>query len=199
MPFRSDTFRRSICRRNTSFCLTSYFIFQNQVSRRYKFNYVICVERKKNKEEGKRRKIHYCSPNRYCQKKSLDPSRYTGRLKFQRSGMFARLIMEFKNSELRSPYVFTRRRVSLGGEGEGGGLYSPQFLSRCSQSFNDDGGREGRKKAAKSPFVCGLRNRKKRQFTLLSARTRSPCARTRARSLDFLVKPATRVSLDQWR
>lgn len=30
-----------------------------------------------------------------------------------------------------------------------------------------------RKKGAKSPFVCGLRNRKKRQFTLLVERTSS--------------------------
>lgn len=89
--------------------------------------------------------------------------RYTGHLKFQRLRVFTRLIISKIRSYIRHMYL----RVSL---------YSPQFLSRCSRSFNDDGGRDGRR--AKSPFVCGLRNRKKRQFTLLS-RTVSVCTYAR--------------------
>lgn len=84
--------------------------------------------------------------------------------------------------------------------------YPAGFLSRCSRSLNDGG--RGRKKGAKSAFVCGLRNRKKRQFTLflalppfppvllllLSPDVRAPvsvCTYAALGSLDFLVKPAT--------
>jgi len=66
------------------------------------------------------------------------------------------------------------------------------------------GGQRGRKKGAKSAFVCGLRNRKKRQFTLFLALPRvhtrpvSMCMYARL-ILRFSRKTSDRVSLDQWR
>lgn len=105
-----------------SFCLTFYFIFQNQISRRNKFNIVfnyiiifynlIILKKKFAKKEGEELEEKILLNSESKLSKKISRSFRTLEISAIKSVYASN--NEFKNSELHSPYVFTRRRVSLG-------------------------------------------------------------------------------------
>lgn len=124
LPFRFDTFCRSICRTNVSLFVllsTSYFKIKSLGEiNLIVFNYIIIfynliiLKKKFAKKEGEEleEKILLTSESKLS-KKYLDPLRCRTLEISAIKDVYASN-NEFKNSELHSPYVFTRCRVSLG-------------------------------------------------------------------------------------
>jgi hypothetical protein len=103
-------------------------------------------------------------PRRYP-RGCFDVPRYMGRLKFQNFIQTSSSFSSWK-SGIRSARACSRRTNFLGAD-------IRSSLSRSARGREGGSERKAvtwRKQDAKSPFVCGLRNRKKRQFTLLRAR-----------------------------